>query len=290
MPSVTFPEAIPSISKTPIIDLSFLDSDDDKDPLIMHRGLYDLKMEYSSGSLGMMVQAVWEANFKTKVSDIPRLMRQGFHWSHVNVREKKGYMLARGGGSDGYLRPTEFDVNWTYYRSYDLVDIRDEPQWDAVLTVGAHDVQLFSWFRVEHLSFTNLLNCVAWNWPIGVIYHYDHRCRDKSFNKFYDDMTLEGWWPWPKEEEEEEAEDAVQNWQRDPKTSGLGRKRLRQLVQEELGLVAEREMGIIQELEDLKYTLVERLEYLEYGRYKLLYKLELLDEGERQEHQEQQEQ
>lgn len=43
----------------------------------------------------------------------------------------------------------------------------------------------------------------AWAWSINdkIIYEYTSWKPEDNFNAIYDDMPMEGWWPWPKKEE-----------------------------------------------------------------------------------------
>ncbi|KAI1826729.1 hypothetical protein F4861DRAFT_43275 [Xylaria intraflava] len=142
----------------------------------------------------------WEAVLFVKCSDVPRLMREGFHWNDENVVKEDGYIdktprqyhraTARYRGS---------------YRHYFLTDLQKPPRWVATLQVLASKLEALSRFRLDELSRENTYSASAYsqsgpNQPAKDIYSYHHQSPASHINAIYDDRPLEGWWPWPRKD------------------------------------------------------------------------------------------
>lgn len=61
----------------------------------------------------------------------------------------------------------------------------------------ARELSVLSAFRIEDLE-NNMFVAGAKNERRRVVYFFDARDPESNFNVIYDDMPLEGWWPWPK--------------------------------------------------------------------------------------------
>ena len=94
-----------------------------------------------------------------------------------------------------------------YMRRFVLKDLGRLPFWEAMLVVWARDIKTLADFRISddpnlpgpHLSPTRdmIYKCAGYNKSGELIYCFDFRNPDDSFNTIYDDKPLDGWWPWP---------------------------------------------------------------------------------------------
>ncbi|KAL0936117.1 uncharacterized protein CTRU02_208332 [Colletotrichum truncatum] len=144
-------------------------------------------------------ESQWEGRLHVKTLDLLRLMRDGFHWTTANFDITSNYILM---DIDNAKEDTIYS-GWTCSRSYFLSDLGDEPYWTAKLVVYARNTGVLSKFRPTQLSLENMRSVSAWREDVrrGIqqwIYDWDVEGPEEAFNAIYDDMPLEGWWPWPK--------------------------------------------------------------------------------------------
>ncbi|KAK5636471.1 hypothetical protein RRF57_012183 [Xylaria bambusicola] len=147
----------------------------------------------------------WVAVLEVKCFDVPRLMREGFHWNASNVINEDGYI--------------EFGKKWpvvklwtsTSKRWYFLADNHQPRCWIASLMVEASDVSILYGFNLSLLSPEIVSSASALNQDHQEIYGYEARtlpaklCNATktpmwAFNMIYGDMPMEGFWPWPRKE------------------------------------------------------------------------------------------
>lgn len=162
-------------------------------------------------------KAPWTAMLYVIAKDVPRLMREGFHWSQDNVHREEGYFWPNDVDSD--LR----NKGWHLTRRYFSSDLSDEAQWTAWLIVfakcgdcscarviaedledldGPMTVPVLTGFRVSELSPDLVFASMAINDQERPIYYYSVLQPGWEFNAIYDsDLELDGWWPWPKKKE-----------------------------------------------------------------------------------------
>ncbi|KAI3330099.1 hypothetical protein F4824DRAFT_492443 [Ustulina deusta] len=163
----------------------------------------------------------WVAFLEVKCFDVPRLMREGFHWDDSNVIKEEGYIEYGKGGPN-------VDV-WTSTstRWYFLIDTHQPRRWLASLDVKASDVNILYNFNPSRLSRELVRSVWASNQDQKQIYGYrSHTSLDKfsntaespmtGFNMIYDKMPMEGFWPWPRKENEAHAKDHVDKRGRGP--------------------------------------------------------------------------
>lgn len=139
----------------------------------------------------------WTAKLTITTHDIARLMREGFHWSAANVCKEKGFIqtLRR---EDGH------SPHWKKARHYFLTDLSEVPaQWEGWLMVYAGRTSVLSQFRVSDLrpdqAYAATVQPLNGKEKTAMLYAYDVGTPEDCFNAIYDDMPLEGWWPWPKQ-------------------------------------------------------------------------------------------
>ncbi|GKT63972.1 hypothetical protein ColTof3_11311 [Colletotrichum tofieldiae] len=141
----------------------------------------------------------WEARLRVKARDVPRLMREGFHWTAANFDFEATYIQLDLDDDNDALET----VGWTCSRNFFLSDLGDDPHWTARLAVYAQNTNVLSRFRITDLTLDKMGWASAWKeggmgdssqW----LYDWNFDESEGSFNAIYDDMPLEGWWPWPK--------------------------------------------------------------------------------------------
>lgn len=138
----------------------------------------------------------WSASLIVKCRDVPRLMREGFFWSAENILPEEGYM------SPSTTREWS-DMGFDHKRVWRLVDKAngETPLWVAELEVMSHSVTTLSGFQLHNLSREIVHRADAWNAERQLVYHFESYSPMDCFNCIYDDMPLQGWWPWPRPRE-----------------------------------------------------------------------------------------
>ncbi|XP_044719717.1 uncharacterized protein HRG_06306 [Hirsutella rhossiliensis] len=137
----------------------------------------------------------WEAHLFV-YGNVPRLMREGFHFSEANVRTECSHFILDENEIPGYARSR----GWIFGRIYHLMDVsrRGRRHWNAILVVYARKTSVLSKIRLHHLSLDKVYRVTAFNEKSQEIYGYESACPANSFNAIYNDKPLEGWWPWPR--------------------------------------------------------------------------------------------
>lgn len=165
---------------------------------------------YSSNTINGVKHGrdTWTASLMVFAPDVPRLMREGFYWSSKNIVPEFNAVgtLCKWQAHDypdnsGRVfgvpknRKTLYDN-----RRYLLTDLSKECRWTACLTVSSacNHLHVLSNFRPEELTRQNLDLCIAFN-NNTLIYNYTPFIPRTAINAIYDDMPLEGRWPWPKQ-------------------------------------------------------------------------------------------
>lgn len=145
----------------------------------------------------------WEARLRVKARDLPRLMREGFHWSAANFDFEASYIQTDLSGEEETIRM----AGWTCSRSFFLSDLGDDPRWAAKLVVWAQNTGVLSRFKIADLTPDMMSWAFAWRKSRqcdGPQWLYDWDCDEPqdSFNAIYGEMPLDGWWPWPKRDDD----------------------------------------------------------------------------------------
>ncbi|KAJ0305576.1 hypothetical protein COL5a_006303 [Colletotrichum fioriniae] len=136
----------------------------------------------------------WEARFRVRAKDLPRLMREGLHWTIANIHREAGYFEYEA------KEPVMKEAGWTCTRNYYLSDLSPEQNWTAKMTVCARDLQTLARFDMAKLRPEQAYTALAWTnvQPGQYIYNFERLAPGRNFNAIYDEMPMEGWWPWPK--------------------------------------------------------------------------------------------
>ncbi|KAI0871589.1 hypothetical protein GGS24DRAFT_53759 [Hypoxylon argillaceum] len=137
----------------------------------------------------------WGALLMVKCDDVPRLMREGFHWDGANVIREEGYIDR----DFRYAHRRKDGKRWASTRHYYLQDLQQPPRWVATIKVFALNPGTVCQFDLNQLSRESMQWATALN-PFSRhhIYNWDSWSPAVRFNAIYDDMPMEGWWPWPR--------------------------------------------------------------------------------------------
>lgn len=87
-------------------------------------------------------------------------------------------------------------------RTFYLSDNRTPVSWAAKLEVSANEQSDIASFKIKDLRLDQIQKADAWNTNGQLIYRYRLHDLNNNFNAIYDDVPLEGWWPWPKKKEQ----------------------------------------------------------------------------------------
>ncbi|KAI1277290.1 hypothetical protein F5Y07DRAFT_407751 [Xylaria sp. FL0933] len=135
----------------------------------------------------------WVAMLCVKCGDVPRLMREGFHWDSENVINE-----------DRFITPDNrlFWQNgnqWNCMRHYYLADLHEPPRWIANIEVLALREETLCRFDLDRLLLRERIQWGLANSQFGhAIYRYCHGEPQYCFNVVYNGMPMEGHWPWPR--------------------------------------------------------------------------------------------
>ncbi|KAJ8130731.1 hypothetical protein O1611_g2897 [Lasiodiplodia mahajangana] len=156
----------------------------------------------------------WAARLSVKCGDIPRLMRDGFYWDSRNVVNEDGFI--RQGWTVGSDIPRSDGRQWCGSRRYFLKDLQQPPRWTASIRVLAlHETTLYH-FDLGELTRERIQRGKACgrgqniqSADVDLIYKYYYDRPQSCFNAIYDNMPMEGYWPWPRKKTEikEEVEE-----------------------------------------------------------------------------------
>ncbi|RSL62227.1 hypothetical protein CEP54_005834 [Fusarium duplospermum] len=135
----------------------------------------------------------WYAYLELETRDIAGVMRDGLFLTQDNVREEEG-CLRKDYWPD--------QKSWGHTRYYTIVD----PRWSGHLYVCAWDIRPVINFRLHHLTADKVELARVEDEEENTVYCYDVDAPECSANFIYDDMPMDGLWPWPKEEYEVEGQ------------------------------------------------------------------------------------
>lgn len=66
------------------------------------------------------------------------------------------------------------------------------------MTVLCPDIKSATQFNFRDLKFDQFSACCAMNQGGKDVYNFERETEMDDVNTIYDEMPLEGWWPWPK--------------------------------------------------------------------------------------------
>ncbi|UPL02047.1 hypothetical protein LCI18_012981 [Fusarium solani-melongenae] len=129
----------------------------------------------------------WTAQLDLVTRDIHSMMRDGLFLTCENVRQEENHVKQTYTEGIGNL----------HNRCYTVTSSK----WSGYLNVCAGAVKPVASFRLHHLSAENVFTVSVGNHKSYQIYRYDARRPENNANYLYDDMPMEGLWPWPRKEE-----------------------------------------------------------------------------------------
>lgn len=138
----------------------------------------------------------WHALMSIQADDMPRLMRDGLHWTEANLDREAGYVELNPQVSIRHPPPPFVKFIRVYY----LRDLGAKPLWTAKMAVCFSNTDQLSQFQFCDLKLDHVTVCTAESADHKLLYAYQRisKFENINFNTIYDDMPLEGWWPWPK--------------------------------------------------------------------------------------------
>ncbi|KAI0196551.1 hypothetical protein EV127DRAFT_494486 [Xylaria flabelliformis] len=136
----------------------------------------------------------WIAILLVKCRDVLRLMREGFHWDAANIIREEGY-VDQDFTFAWFLQDRK---RWAGTRHYFLKDLQQPPRWVGNIEVFAQNQTTLFKFNLDRLSRESMKWAKANNQSGHQIYQWQYGFPGTWFNTVYDDMPMEGWWPWPK--------------------------------------------------------------------------------------------
>ncbi|KAI1266222.1 hypothetical protein F5Y18DRAFT_435158 [Xylariaceae sp. FL1019] len=139
------------------------------------------------------LEQTWAVEMAVKCHDVPLQMREGFHWDASNVVREDGYISSNANRL--------IHVSGKQYygsRYYFLKDMRESPRWVACIAVYALNWETIYRFDLSQLSLNTMHGATAYAPHGDPIYNYLYGKPTACYNVIYDDMPMEGWWPWPK--------------------------------------------------------------------------------------------
>ncbi|KAI0445233.1 hypothetical protein F4803DRAFT_509023 [Xylaria telfairii] len=171
----------------------------------------------------------WVAHMEVKCFDVPRLMREGFHWDTSNVIKEEGYIQY---GKDC---PNLNSWKTAALRWYFLADTRQPQRWTAAIDVRTWDVDILYNFDLSRLSRQLIKSAAAYSQNQQLIYQYESYALPDTyynrperpmvgFNTIYDKMPMEGFWPWPRKENEAHTEAHVDEGAKKKVVSGWSQR------------------------------------------------------------------
>ncbi|KAJ8124449.1 hypothetical protein O1611_g9191 [Lasiodiplodia mahajangana] len=143
----------------------------------------------------MSMNQDWAALLIVKCHDVPCLMREGFHWDGANVIREEGYIDC----DFTYARRRQDRRRWANTRHYFLKDLQLPSRWVATIKVWGLNPGTTCQFDLNQLSRERSMQwAAATNQSGHSIYHWHYCSSILRFNAIYDNMPMEGWWPWPR--------------------------------------------------------------------------------------------
>ncbi|KAG9255631.1 uncharacterized protein F5Z01DRAFT_550193 [Emericellopsis atlantica] len=125
----------------------------------------------------------WRAVLIVWADNIPKLMREGLHWSCADIHRGSSYVHLE----------TRTLSRQPHYRLYWIT----RPGWKAQLVVDSHRRSTIVNFDPGCVTLATTKTVDVWNWNRNKVYEYRTDSR-LCFNTVYAKMPMEGWWPWPK--------------------------------------------------------------------------------------------
>ncbi|KAM7200250.1 hypothetical protein V8F33_003968 [Rhypophila sp. PSN 637] len=142
----------------------------------------------------------WQAMLLVQCHDLPRLMREGFHWSESNVVPSLGHYEPVSSED----KKVEGMEGMEYMRTWTLLEHpgnKEKCQWSAHLAVLGRSIDIISKFRPGQLSKDNIQSVEGEDSEGKSVFHYWAWEEDDEddINCIYDHLQprFGSWWFWP---------------------------------------------------------------------------------------------
>ncbi|KAI0379402.1 hypothetical protein F5Y04DRAFT_282824 [Hypomontagnella monticulosa] len=174
-----------------------------------------LSMSFGPSNTQDINSMPWMGLLHVKCDDMAQLMRDGFHWTTQNVQREDGYYGTTSACTDHNPNDKEWLLHCGFYetRHYFLRDLQhNPPRWVANFKFHAREREILTRIRLEYLTVERIFRAKAFGDACETIYEFRRYQPERNFNAIYDDMPLDGWWPWPKKKrliQEEETLDCL---------------------------------------------------------------------------------
>ncbi|RNJ57350.1 hypothetical protein D7B24_006113 [Verticillium nonalfalfae] len=153
-------------------------------------------------------QPTWVAFLQIETPDLPRLMREGFHWSSANVDRGGSYMSATYNNfPERVVEAFPSHENMFCVRMFSLSSRcvggackENDVSWAGDLAIWGKELADVAPFRLPDVQPENIWSAQAFDSRSRFVYSYRWDEPETSYNCIYDDLPLAGWWPWPKPE------------------------------------------------------------------------------------------
>ncbi|KAK8133445.1 hypothetical protein PG984_005457 [Apiospora sp. TS-2023a] len=151
----------------------------------------------------------WVGELYVKAPSVARLMREGFSVARANVISEEGYITR----TEDYSRFEGEEALWRrqyrFTRHYIMKDLQDPPRWAAHLMCRARDLlPELAGIRINDFTHHHVHLCMASRMHRGLVYYF--RVDKGGINAIYENMPLEGLWPWPRRLGESVVENTTQ--------------------------------------------------------------------------------
>ncbi|KAI3333687.1 hypothetical protein F4824DRAFT_471666 [Ustulina deusta] len=131
-------------------------------------------------------------------------MREGFYWDSGNVIHEDGYINLKPNPSALFRRQGK---GWDGIRHYFLKDLQQPQRWIATVELYALHFETLSRFDLSQLSPEKIRLGMAFSQLGDTIYKYSYAQPQYCFNAIYDNMPMEGQWPWPRRDTKDKPTD-----------------------------------------------------------------------------------
>ncbi|KAK8038454.1 hypothetical protein PG993_006865 [Apiospora rasikravindrae] len=143
----------------------------------------------------------WFARLSIKAENVPQMMKEGFVITPESILREEGCVKFTSEPPEEWMKET-----WPYTRHYFLRDPTpaqqqegETPRWMGHMQCFAANFETLARIRLCELTHHQVDNCTASARGKGPrIYHFDRLRPRESINCIYDDLPLEGLWPYPK--------------------------------------------------------------------------------------------
>ncbi|KAK7977118.1 hypothetical protein PG988_004608 [Apiospora saccharicola] len=139
----------------------------------------------------------WVGELFVKAPSVARLMREGFFVAEANVIGEEGYITLTEDHSRFEGEEALWRRQYRFTRHYVLRDLQDPPRWAAHLMCRARDLlPELAGIRINDFTHHHVHLCMASRIHRGLVYYF--RVDKGGINAIYENMPLEGLWPWPR--------------------------------------------------------------------------------------------